>query len=133
MNSRQCQLGCRAADDNCLFVGTIHQQIYAAHRRGVLAASDVHRVSHARPAPLDRRRHGQPRRRHHHSQGPDGLQPRGEVGTAPPARLQRRRRNATSAAVGAHQAPDVVVFAHLAVDCRRRRSLTTSAIAASSC
>ena len=108
-------------EDVCMSTGAIHQPVCTSHRRGVLTASHVHRLPDARSAPLDRRRHGKPRRRHHHAQGPDGLQPGGEAGTAAPARLQRRRRNAAPPAVRTHQAPHVIVVVDAITDGRRRR------------
>ena len=68
------------------------------HTGRVLSASHLHDIPFARVETPHSRRHGQPYRRHHQSQGSDGLQPRGKTGTAKASRLQHGRRRPETAA-----------------------------------
>ena len=80
--------------------GAILEPCGVEHPGGILAASHLHDLPLAGSSSSDRRRHGEPHRRHHQPQGPDGLQPGGETGAAKAAWLQRPRRHPEAPAVG---------------------------------
>ena len=80
------------------FAGAVYKPSGIEHSGGVFPTSHLHDLPVARPTSPNSRRHGQPYRRHHQSQGPDGLQLRGKARTEKASRLQHGRRRTETAA-----------------------------------